>query len=664
MSDIVHSSANIPLDIPCRSLSASRRGPGSINLQTVRPFRAVLAIICACLLCGLCYSAAAQTVDLNTRYQKFEGWGTSLAWWANVVGGYPEPDRSNITRLFFDPVTGLGLNVVRYNIGGGENPAYLPPNSPVYLPYRTRVPGYEPSPGVYDWTQDANQRWVLQEASKLGVTIAEAFSNSPPWWMTNSGSVTGAVGAGDNLNPTYSDAFADYLTTVVQHFHDYWGITFRTIEPFNESNSTYWHFGGSQEGCGFTPATQNAFVKTLAASLAAKGITYTTITASDENSVYGSYSTLLQYDSTSQGDLTQLSTHTYAGTVAQLEEYLAEATKLNTSLWVTEYGHGDTNGLTTASRILTDLRNGHPEAWVYWQAIDSSTGWGFIKNSLSDETTTSYTMSEKYYVMGNFSRFIHPGYQFVSMSDGNSVAAYDGLGTVVIVTVNNTTSARDITYTLENLPPGPWSATPYQTSSTQNLAQLASLTVDGGQFATTLPADSVTTFVLTNGQSSPLISGKTYTIRNVDSGLVMTAPSVKGPAVIQEPDRNKDNQKWLATAAGSNWILTNVASGLALDVNRFSTQPHHPLDQADVTHYKNQVWIVSSDGSGHFNVINQNSGLYADIERGGLPGDWQTGRESPANAQWTGRFDSQGGVVMQADPSGKKNQSWTFREAQ
>jgi O-glycosyl hydrolase len=582
-------------------------------------------------------------VDLNTRYQKFEGWGTSLAWWANVAGGYPEPDRSNITRLFFDQVTGLGLNVVRYNIGGGENPAYLPPNSPVYLPYRTRVPGFEPSPGVYDWTQDANQRWVLQESSNLGVTIAEAFSNSPPWWMTNSGSTTGAVGAGDNLNPAYANAFADYLTTVVQHYHDDWGITFRTVEPFNESNSTYWHFGGGQEGCGFAPATQNAFVKVLAASLAAKGINYTTISASDENSVYGSLSTLAQYDATSKGDLSQLSTHTYAGTAAQWQSYLAQATQLNKSLWVTEYGNGDANGLTTASRIITDLRNGHPQAWVYWQTIDSATGWGFIKNAEQNETNTSYTINQKYYVMGNFSRFIHPGYQFVGMTDGNSVAAYDGLGTVVIVTLNNTTSPRALTYTLQNLPGGTWSATPYQTSATQNLAQLASFNIDGSQFATTLPADSVTTFVLTNGQSSPLVSGATYKIQNVNSGLVMTVPSVNGPAVIQKADENGDNQRWLATSAGSNWVLTNVASGLALDVSGFSTLSRDPIDQAAVTHYKNQIWIVSADGSGHYNIINQNSGLYADV---------------------TGGSVSQGGQVKQVAPSGEQSQSWTFEQAQ
>ncbi|MBO0721651.1 MAG: RICIN domain-containing protein [Blastocatellia bacterium] len=581
-------------------------------------------------------------MDLNIRYQNFEGWGTSLAWWANVVGGFPEPDRSNITRMFFDPVTGLGLNIVRYNIGGGENPAHLPPNSPVYLPFRTRVPGFEPSPGVYDWTQDANQRWVLQESSKLGVNIAEAFSNSPPWWMTNSGSVTGAVGAGDNLNPAYAEAFADYLTTVAEHFHQEWGITFRTLEAFNEPNTTYWHFGGGQEGCGFAPATQNAFIKVLAASMAAKNMNYTAISASDETSVGNALSSLSLYDSTSIGYVSQFNTHTYGGNATQLQNYHIQTNQLNKRMWISEYGDSAASGLTMASRIITDLRNGQPHAWVYWQTVDSASGWGFIRNPLQDEVNTSYVVNQKFYVMGNFSRFIHPGYQFVGMTDGSSVAAYDGLGTLVIVTLNNGTSERNLTYTLQNLPDGPWSATPYQTSSTQNLAMLSSFDISGNQFAATLPAQSVTTFVITNGRSSPLISGKTYKIMNANSGLVMTVPdtTMDGQQVIQKADMDQDNQKWVATAAGSYWVLTNVASGLALNVKHFSTHSGTPVDQANVTHYKNQVWNVTADGTGNYRIINQNSGLYLDV---------------------TGRSVSEGGKVFQSAPIDQASQSWTFQ---
>ena len=124
-----------------------------------------------------------------------------------------------------------------------------------------------------------------------GVTIEEAFSNSPPYWMTNSQSATGANGAGDNLNPAYTSNFADYLTTVAKYYHDNWGVTFRTLEALNEPASGYWHFGGNQEGCGFAPATQDTMIKALGASLASKGMTYTTVSASDETSIDTAVST-------------------------------------------------------------------------------------------------------------------------------------------------------------------------------------------------------------------------------------------------------------------------------------------------------------------------------------------------------------------------------------
>src|ERR1035437_8585960 len=58
----------------------------------------------------------------------FEGWGTSLCWWAKVVGGYT--NRDDYMALAF---SALKLNLVRYNIGGGENPGIA--NT---LPFRAR----------------------------------------------------------------------------------------------------------------------------------------------------------------------------------------------------------------------------------------------------------------------------------------------------------------------------------------------------------------------------------------------------------------------------------------------------------------------------------------------------------------------------------------------
>src|SRR5208337_1166253 len=72
-----------------------------------------------CLLWVFCaaFALTAQAqygtnVNFKTTYQTFEGWGTSLAWWANVVGGYPDANRNDYVKYVFDPTDGLGLNLV------------------------------------------------------------------------------------------------------------------------------------------------------------------------------------------------------------------------------------------------------------------------------------------------------------------------------------------------------------------------------------------------------------------------------------------------------------------------------------------------------------------------------------------------------------------------
>ena len=93
-------------------------------------------------------NAREITVDPTIQFQKFEGWGVSLAWWAHVVGQFPEPERTDYLEKTFDLQKGLGLNFVRYNIGGGENPLYSVPNKS-FLELRTAVPGFLRADGTY-----------------------------------------------------------------------------------------------------------------------------------------------------------------------------------------------------------------------------------------------------------------------------------------------------------------------------------------------------------------------------------------------------------------------------------------------------------------------------------------------------------------------------------
>ena len=102
----------------------------------------------------------------NINHGVFEGWGTTLCWWANRIG-YSDTLSRQAAEAFCDPVNGLGLNILRYNIGGGDDPTHT---------HITRtdsmMPGFWKNPVVgehegdyawdYDWDMDANQQQTVE----------------------------------------------------------------------------------------------------------------------------------------------------------------------------------------------------------------------------------------------------------------------------------------------------------------------------------------------------------------------------------------------------------------------------------------------------------------------------------------------------------------------
>jgi hypothetical protein len=177
--------------------------------------------------------------------QTFRGWGMSLAWEANdLYGGgrqpaqIRDPDIQNqyMDLLYGDPALRLtlGFNIARYNIAGGDDPTHK------HMRADAQMEGFQSGPNApFDWTRDAPQRRMLQEAKKRGAHIFEAASYSPPYWMTFSGCSSGAtVGHQDNLRPDMYESFVHYLATVVKHFKDAEGIYFG--EPGALQRARWW----------------------------------------------------------------------------------------------------------------------------------------------------------------------------------------------------------------------------------------------------------------------------------------------------------------------------------------------------------------------------------------------------------------------------------------
>ncbi len=415
----------------------------------------------------------------------FDGWGTSLCWWANVCGGYA--NRSSYASLAF---TTLKLNIVRYNIGGGENPSIA--NT---MEYRAQMPGFEPANGVWNWNADANQRWMLKQALALGANRVVAFANSPPWWMTVSGSVTGAPGGTNNLQTAYETNFASYLATVISNLTVLDGVHFDFATPINEPMGTWWTYGGRQEGCHMEANQQARVVSDLRLALNSQNLA-AGIDASEDNDEQNAINSINAYGS-AQASVALIASHTYG---ANNPTGLASlAATLHRPAWISEYGDGDGTGITMARRIHDDIAGAWVRAWVYWQVVDNAGGWGFLYNPLDGSGNTAYTVNEKFYVMAQFSQFIRPGCQIFNVNDNDSLAAYQPTNrTLVIVGINDTTNRLIVNYDLTRFANLPARASAVRTSPAENLAVLPSQPVTNKIFAATLIPQSVTTFVLSN----------------------------------------------------------------------------------------------------------------------------------------------------------------------
>jgi uncharacterized repeat protein (TIGR02543 family) len=455
-------------------------------------------------------ASTAIMVDPSIQYQTMDGWGTSLAWFANVIGGWSDTKRKEVENLLFGS-DGLKMNILRYNIGGSG------PDDPKKDSLRSGgyVESYETAPGVYDWTKDANQRKFLKEAVAQGVNITEAFSNSAPYWMTKSGSVLGSEDGSNNLKDDQYTAFADYLTEVVKHFKESEGITFNTLTPLNEPNANWWKLSGNQEGCHFDRDKQATIISDVYAKLADKGLTSTIVAAPEENSIDESVDSVKAYGSDVVSKIGQINAHSYNGAARSQLNDLSQS--LEKPLWMSEYGtsggtHGHDrigSGLDLATQIFKDIKDMQSKAWIIWQAVEDEAtmtkynlNYGLIHAYL-DGSSEEYYPTKQYYALEQFSKFITQGSTIIEADNKNVVAAYDKTsGKIVIVAKNANAKPMNYNFDLSKFNATGASVKRYRTSSTESCTQLSDLNITGSRFMDTVPENSVTTYVIDNAQYS------------------------------------------------------------------------------------------------------------------------------------------------------------------
>lgn len=461
--------------------------------------RKVLALFVMILAACNVMAGDKIVVTPEKKAQQIEGWGVSLCWWAYMCGQWDEQKVDSIVDWLVSP-DGLNYNIFRYNIGGGDDPQYrhCKPHHMVWgKGARAEMPGfklYEDSP--YDWSADSAQIKIMRKIKERRPdAIFEAFSNSAPWYMTESGCCGGNRDKrADNLKPEYYEAFSQYLIDVCKHIKDTYGIEFRTLEPFNEPLTDYWYQSGSQEGCHFDVKSQIEVVKRLYPMLKASGLN-TVIGASDETCTEHSLSAFVGYQKAGIMPMVgQWNTHTYYGSKEE-KIRLSELTTLQgIRLWQSESGDGGRGihgNLKMLQRLFDDMRYLKPAAWCDWQYFgEHDTQWCLISGDFKSQR---YYKIKNFYVRQHVSRFIHPGYTILNVTNEQTLAALSPDGkTMVIVCLNNDNKPLDFTF---ETPCKQTTAEAYTTTRSANLEKNEQK-VEHGIITTTLAPQSVKTFVM------------------------------------------------------------------------------------------------------------------------------------------------------------------------
>ncbi len=452
----------------------------------------------------------------------------------------------------------------------------------------------------YDWDADANQMNILKAAAAASGEdfIAEAFSNSPPYFMTVSGCSSGNTDSSvDNLRADSVNAFAAYMADVIEHWNNEGVITFQSATPMNEPYTNYWGANSNkQEGCHFDQGeSQSRIIVALNKELEEKGIDII-LSASDETSIDTAITSWNALSDEAKAAVDRIDTHTYSG--SDRAGLKATAEEAGRNLWMSEvdgaYTGGTNSGemsaaLGLAQRMMTDVNGLQSSAWILWNAIDmhadsseygqswvnkgsnndylsmealeaawkSRTSNGYWGLAAADHDNEEIVLSMKYYGYGQFSRYIRPGYTIIGTNkSGTTLAAYDPEGQkAVVVAMNTSDSDKTWKFDLSGFETMGTDITAIRTSGSMDDGEKwADVTAsdniaadtESNSFTATMKANSITTYIIegvsgikeVTEEETPVVKQIPVTADQVSGEKVWNNGTANTPAKVVDDDYN------------------------------------------------------------------------------------------------------------------------------
>jgi O-glycosyl hydrolase len=504
--------------------------------------------------------------------------------------------------------------------------------NPVRAPQTFRT-----SSGGYDWTRDPGGRTFLRHAAQHGVRDLVGFANTAPApWTSNGRSCGGTLVAGS------TQAYAGYLADIVAHFNGE-GIRLNYLSPMNEPTNSFGECG--QEGMLVPVAQRDDLVRATGAALASRGLA--TGVSSDESSAVGGFNSevpqWLGQSGTAQ-HVANLAHHTYdnpgdaarttamnIGRAAGKRTWASEICCFTGvgGGWSQGYDPTITGGLAISEKIYRDFGVSYDTAFHWWTALSpmlgcnpvgspgcpnqaNSSGWSdgllyYDPNYASNGNQALY-LTKRYYALGQYSRFVRPGavrHNVTGAPAGVQVSAFDHNGAWTLV-VNNLNTASTAVTVHFNAKSNVSAGAAYRTSASENLAAVPAPAVANGAMTATLPARSVTTYVLnqTGGGASAITSPLT----GVGSAKCLDVPgatTANGTQVAIYPCAGATNQSWTYTAARE----LRVYGTKCLEAYQQGTADGTRAVIYDCNGGANQRWRMNANGM----VLGEQSGRCLDV---------------------------------------------------
>lgn len=505
----------------------------------------------------------------DSTYQTIVDFGASDCWTAEYVGSYfNDEEKEKAARWLFsrdfdkhgNPL-GIGLSMWRVNLGAGS--AEQGEDSGIKDPTRRGL-CYMDADGQYDWTKCAGQQWFMEKAKRYGVEHMLLFANSAPVYFTKNGKACADKGVeGSNLREDCYERYADYLTRIAQHFITH-GYNITHIDPLNEPQYD-WTEG--QEGTPMKRHCIARLARILDNDITEAGINakilipeacqykalYTGGTEKRANDLIEAFFNP-DRAATYVGDLQNLEkavaghsywTHTTNEELRRVRQTLAEkARQYGVDVYQTEWSMlGDAPSAEAAfpasydaatymdmslymSKIIhCDLTYANARTWHYWTSFsqeqyhhknrfyllrlmaDGDKGTGMTGNESYGSITRGGSISDNtnLWALGQYSRFIRPGYQRIALHGdreedlngllGSAYLSPDGRR-VVMVYVNMSGSDATVDMSVSGMK-SPANVEAYLTNASCSMKRIHCKSKAMMPNATvTVPARSIETFVV------------------------------------------------------------------------------------------------------------------------------------------------------------------------